>query len=384
MKNYKKTLLTSLAAIGVSCALIGGATFAIFTSESTTNIAVTSGKVDVRAEVLDEITLSSMGEEMTETFEVGGTAEYDAATNSFTIDGMVAGDYIDFDIKITNNSTVDVKYQTSVSYTGDKVLFDALDFTIGDLEFIDSGNSACTYWTDLEVGSAEMIKHVKMGIPETYEDKIVNGDATDSVQGKNCSITFKVTAVQANATVNNPELAIRTAVVAGVGQANSGLEDIDIYGARFNDLEYVADNDAWESTLNIDFDGAIEDIIRANGFDNAQEVTTSHMLGYLAQIVYKVIDVINYAVDEEVENIYSIQIDEQDPRVFNGAAYDDEWWLQNDLLEVAGEVDLFGANIAMLWETGFRVPVKITGMDKNEVTYALTILVSGVPEDFLG
>ena len=384
MKNYKKTLLTSLAAIGVSCALIGGATFAIFTSESTTNIAVTSGKVDVRAEVIDEIKLSSMGKEMTETFEVGGTAEYDAATNSFTIDGMVAGDYIDFDIKITNNSTVDVKYQTSVSYTGDKVLFDALDFTIGDLEFIDSGNSACTYWTDLEVGSAEMIKHVKMGIPETYEDKIVNGDDTDSVQGKNCSITFKVTAVQANATVNNPELAIRTAVVAGVGQANSGLEDIDIYGARFNDLEYVADNDAWESTLNIDFDGAIEDIIRANGFDNAQEVTTNHMLGYLAQIVYKVIDVINYAVDEEVENIYSIQIDEQDPRVFNGAAYDDEWWLQNDLLEVAGEVDLFGANIAMLWETGFRVPVKITGMDKNEVTYALTILVSGVPEDFLG
>ena len=205
MKNYKKALLASLATIGTSCVLVGGATFALFTSDSTTNIAVTSGKVDVRAEVVeDSLELYSMGEKMEETFATGGTATYEKETNNFNINKIVAGDHIEFKVVIKNHSTIAVKYQSVVTFAGDADLFNALDVTMGDLEFVGMSDAFYTNWSALAVGQDGLEMVVTMGIPETYEDKIVNGDATDSIQGKNCSIIFNVTAVQGNAVTYDP------------------------------------------------------------------------------------------------------------------------------------------------------------------------------------
>ena len=185
MKSNKKALLASLAAIGTGCVLIGGATFALFTSDSTTNIAVTSGKVDVRAVVDEEsLTLYSMGEKMEDTFATGGTATYVKESNSFNLDKIVAGDHIEFDVEIKNYSTVAVKYQSVLTFNGDADLFKALNVTMGDLEFVSMSDALYTSWSELAVGQDGLELHVAIGIPETYEDTIVNGDDTNSVQGK--------------------------------------------------------------------------------------------------------------------------------------------------------------------------------------------------------
>ena len=47
----RRILLSAIITIALCICLITGATYAIFTSESTVNIAVTSGKVDVVATV---------------------------------------------------------------------------------------------------------------------------------------------------------------------------------------------------------------------------------------------------------------------------------------------------------------------------------------------
>ena len=49
MKRKNKVLLTSMATIAMSTSLLVGGTYALFTSESEVDIAVTSGKVEVTA-----------------------------------------------------------------------------------------------------------------------------------------------------------------------------------------------------------------------------------------------------------------------------------------------------------------------------------------------
>ena len=49
----KKVLLSAVVTIALCLCLIAGSTFALFTSKSETNIAVTAGNVDVTASVKD-------------------------------------------------------------------------------------------------------------------------------------------------------------------------------------------------------------------------------------------------------------------------------------------------------------------------------------------
>lgn len=72
----KGFLLSSFLMIALCLSAIVGSTFALFTSESTTNIAVTSGKVEVEASVQD-VVLYSMGEQQSGSFENGGTVSID-------------------------------------------------------------------------------------------------------------------------------------------------------------------------------------------------------------------------------------------------------------------------------------------------------------------
>lgn len=51
MTTKTKVVVTALLAIVLCVSLIAGATFALFTSESSVNVAVTSGKVDVVASI---------------------------------------------------------------------------------------------------------------------------------------------------------------------------------------------------------------------------------------------------------------------------------------------------------------------------------------------
>ena len=190
-KRTKLSLvLSSLAAIAIAGATMAGGTYALFTSESKVNIAVSSGKVDVTATVSDLKTYSGVdliGDPLTDSiaqtdvvgiFTNGGTAKIEGDT--LKLAKMTPGDKVTFKIDIKNNSNVAAKYRTVVS--GDESeLFDALEYDLG-------GASGETYsaWSSVE--------------DKTLECSVVlPSDASNDLQDLECSIKFAVEAIQGNA-----------------------------------------------------------------------------------------------------------------------------------------------------------------------------------------
>ena len=201
-KTKSSIILTSLGAIALAGSLMAGATYALFTSESKTNIAVTSGKVDVKATIENLKTYSGVdltGDPETDASKIVETATNGEFTNGgkATIDGenlklenMTPGDKVTFDIKVTNNSNVKIKYRTCVSSSNDTGLFSGLNVSIGDEKFY--GFTVKSSLKDLsEAGVAETI-HVEVSLPS---------DAENTYQDKACEMKFAVEAYQSNAKV---------------------------------------------------------------------------------------------------------------------------------------------------------------------------------------
>ena len=199
-----KTFLGAVLSIALCVSLIAGATFAIFTSESKVNIAVTSGKVNVTATVnklrlysLENIDLATLtGTEKERTAE-GKFLNEGTATlsgNTLSLDKLTPGDKVTFDIDIANNSDVTVKYRTLLSVR-DSGLFEALEVSIGGRPA-----GSASDWT---------VKNAKEGIASEQCSIELPVSATDEYQGKSCQIDFIVEAVQGNvdeSTVNNGDV----------------------------------------------------------------------------------------------------------------------------------------------------------------------------------
>lgn len=204
MKKFfkSKTFLGAVLSIALCVSLIAGATFAIFTSEANVNIAVTSGTVKVIAEIgelktYSGVNLSGTSDDVIEEtatagkFTNGGTAEKDG--NTIKITGITPGDKVTFPITIKNLSNVNVKYRTAVekSADSDANLYGALEFTIGGM--IVDGKSS---WYDLapatdDNGTVIATYECSIELPST-----VSGE---DYMGKTCNLSFKVEAVQGNA-----------------------------------------------------------------------------------------------------------------------------------------------------------------------------------------
>ena len=63
----KKSIVTSILVIALCFSVIAGATFALFTSESKVNVAVTSGNVEVVATAENDALSSTIGQNVPET-----------------------------------------------------------------------------------------------------------------------------------------------------------------------------------------------------------------------------------------------------------------------------------------------------------------------------
>jgi len=138
MKRFK-LIVPSFIAIIFCMLLIAGSTFALFTSEATASVAVTSGKVKIEAS-LGQPTLYSADATLTEgdlagtilatdeengkyagtyyfkeqtgAFANGGTASKDG--NTLTLDRMTPGDKVKAGLAITNSSNVKIKYRLTL------------------------------------------------------------------------------------------------------------------------------------------------------------------------------------------------------------------------------------------------------------------------------
>ena len=206
MKKFfkSKTFVGALLSIALCVSLIAGATFAIFTSEASVNIAVTSGTVKVTATVdnlklysLDNIDANTFTGTETErtkegTFLNKGTATLSGSTLS--LDRLTPGDKVTFVVNIANESNVTIKYRTLLSVK-DSGLFEALKVSVGGRT---AGNASD--WTVMTDAGEIASEECSIELPAS---------ATDEYQGKSCKIDFVVEAVQGNvdeSTVNNGDV----------------------------------------------------------------------------------------------------------------------------------------------------------------------------------
>lgn len=197
MKNAIKrnVVISALTAIVLCVSLIVGATFALFTSESKVNIAVSSGKVSVVASI-DGLTLYSptainVGGEITDdTNAATDTAFYNGGTaviteNTLSLTNVVPGDKASFKIVITNESNVSVKYRTIIACTENEGLFEGLSFSINGATTVGK-----TAWTLLTVADEIAPLECSVELPAS---------AGNEYQEKSCTISFTVEAIQGNA-----------------------------------------------------------------------------------------------------------------------------------------------------------------------------------------
>ncbi len=173
----KKVILSGVLSLVICLSMIVGATYALFTSDSTTNIAATSGKVNVTAK-LENMTVYSpaaidmngvvtdktnAADEANLMFANGGTASNDGS--KITLSGMTPGDKVEFDIAVTNQSDVAIRYRTIISSLNDKGLFAGLRVMIDHVAY--DGTAIKSAWAYVGAGEAIVpgVIHVSMELP---------------------------------------------------------------------------------------------------------------------------------------------------------------------------------------------------------------------------
>lgn len=224
----KKALLSSLLTIALCFSLIAGSTYALFTSTSEINVAATSGTVSVQASIQD-LMLKDLNETKyvrrvadgeTANFESGATPDTRTLTftdgNKLTLSNIVPGDSLKFYVNIHNDSNVSVKHRVVIEAEGE--LFSGLKVTTDGESFL---GQSYTPWTLLEVGSADVRIPIEITLPDSG-----NNDHDNKYQGKTCTMTVRVEAVQGNAETFNDTAAgavVDTEVDAVTGKLETAV-----------------------------------------------------------------------------------------------------------------------------------------------------------------
>lgn len=185
-----KVLLSAVLVMALCVSLIAGTTFALFTSESGVNIAVTAGTVDVAASVKAIATKQDKAEVVNGKAECalnnGGLAKVDG--NEVTFEGFTPGEEVTLTLGVTNNSTVIAKYRSEVSCKTDGGLFKALKVNY----------NGSNVWRTVNPKQAIDDVSVTVSFPEAENN--------NDYQGKSCVIAVNVSAVQGNAETDSEVL----------------------------------------------------------------------------------------------------------------------------------------------------------------------------------
>ncbi len=232
----KNIIISSFATIALCLSLLMGSTFALFTSESKVNIAVTSGKVSVVANI-DEDSVQTKQLYDTE-YEDGKDNMYEGIATfgeeGLTLEQFVPGDGIKFNIVVKNESTVTVKYRTIISCVNDNGLFAGLKVDIANLASY-NGSEYVGKWQSIPVGSEDVVVPVTIELPE---------DAGNDYQEKTCTIVYKVEAIQGNAeTFNEIKASSAEEFIAALVNASAG-DKIDATGVTIDITEVMPNGTA--------------------------------------------------------------------------------------------------------------------------------------------
>ncbi len=205
----KKVLLSSILTIALCLSLIAGSTFALFTSSTEVNIAVTAGEVDMLAGVkivsVESVLPDANGTIADENnalysylhwddaapyeFVNGGTAVLNGAV--VTLDRVTPGDKINLEISGANNSDVAVKYRYVIECIDGYQLMSGFNVYINNVKYEKLASFTSPYAT-LTPGSDMAV------VPVTIELPV---EAGNEYQKKSTEIRIVVEAVQGNAVV---------------------------------------------------------------------------------------------------------------------------------------------------------------------------------------
>lgn len=226
MKNAKRSvIITAILAIIMCASLAAGATFALFTSSSSVNIAVTSGNVEVTASVVD--IQKSYVDENGETVDgklFSGDATFDEGAHTVTLSNVLPKDTVKFKVEVVNRSNVAIKYRMVMSLVEDNGLFSSLDIILNGKKFY--GYTSGTKYALLEAGQQIADIPVVISLPE---GATCNNTA--------CKLTYKVEAVQGNASVEDfPEVPENTLAV-------NTTEDVRVLEKAISGENAVLDKD---------------------------------------------------------------------------------------------------------------------------------------------
>lgn len=226
MKNAKRSvIITAILAIIMCASFAAGATFALFTSSSSVNIAVTSGNVEVTASVVD--IQKSYVDEHGETVNgklFSGDATFDEGARTVTLSHVLPKDTVEFKVRVVNGSNVAIKYRMVMSLVEDNGLFSSLDITLNGKKFY--GYTSGTKYALLEAGQQIADIPVVISLPE---GATCNNTA--------CKLTYKVEAVQGNASVEDfPEVPENTLAV-------NTTEDVRVLEKAISGENAVLDKD---------------------------------------------------------------------------------------------------------------------------------------------
>ncbi len=246
----KKVILSSILVLALCASLITGATFALFTSDSTTNIAATSGKVEVvatldkaendwvysptsisTAEGNDVLDATNAADTVNGVFSNQGNAVVDGAT--VTMNGVTPGDKVNLVVKIDNRSDVAIKYRAVIS-DASGALAGVMAVTIDGVEYNGAYN---TTWLYAEPGEAIDDMKLSIALPTTAE-----------AQGENFAMTISIVAVQANADTTEDNTAAQAGTLSELAEflkeasANGAGKDVTI---QLSQNFEVAEGESW-------------------------------------------------------------------------------------------------------------------------------------------
>ena len=246
----KRIILSSIITMLLCFCMIGGATYALFTSETSVNIAVTSGKVKVEAGI-ENLELYSMDVKQVEFFENGGTAVYENGV--LTLSNVTPGDKVEFDIVVKNTSNIDIQYK--VNWVVEGKLSEVLVATANEE---DLANVAWTKWSK---DAAEKQQTIKVVVELPVE---VGND----YQEQTANIKFTVEAVQANGIVKNyatpytindilamaeegQEIELSAGYYDEIVVPKNGIKLFSQEGAEIGFLNVNGKSDIYSETLNV-------------------------------------------------------------------------------------------------------------------------------------
>ena len=196
MKNAKRSvIITAILAIIMCASLVAGATFALFTSSSSVNIAITSANVEVTADVAVTKTWHENNGAEAEGLYDTGKAEVTKENSQvkLTLSNFVPTDGVKLAVKLTNESTVKIKYRVMLlaDRTAGTELLDELNIDMNGMEF--RGYTLATEYVELEAGASIDDIPVTIVFPK------------EATGGKNitCNLVIKVEAQQGNAVATN-------------------------------------------------------------------------------------------------------------------------------------------------------------------------------------